>query len=108
MLSADYGAAALVSLAVGVSGLLLALSVSLWQWRAGRNPLHLAYAVALGGWLITLLGRSSGSFIQSHTLALFLSHAASQMGIASLLFFFLIIFLIFLLLILFIFFLIFI
>ena len=90
MLSADYGAAALVSLAVGVSGLLLALSVSLWQWRAGRNPLHLAYAVALGGWLITLLGRSSGSFIQSHTLALFLSHAASQMGIASLLFFFLI------------------
>ena len=90
MATTDHGSVALLSLALGSSGLLFALAASLWQWRAERKPLHLAYAVAVGGWLVTLLGRSAGSFLQSNALALFLSHSASQLGIAALLFFFLI------------------
>jgi signal transduction histidine kinase len=70
--------------------MLLALSVSIRYWRTGRNPLHLAYAVAAAGWFIYLLGSSAGGIFQNKPLVFFLTHAAGQVAIVALLFFFLI------------------
>ncbi len=89
--SPGYSPATLLGLALSSSGgLLLALAGSLWFWRAGRNPFHLAYAVATGGWLAYLLGSSAGAVFSSKSLLFFLSHAAGQVAIVALLFFFLI------------------
>ncbi len=90
MIPPAYTPATLLGLVLSSSGLLLALSGSLWYWRAARKPLHLAYAVATGGWLAYLLGSNSGVVFQSQTLVLFLAHAACQLAIVALLFFFLI------------------
>lgn len=89
MVPAGYGSATLLGLGLSSSALLLALAASLRYWRAGRNPLHLAYAVAVGGWLVGLLGRSAGAVVQNDALVFFLSHAACQVAIVALLFFFL-------------------
>ena len=80
----------MLGLVLSSSGLLLAFSGSLWYWRVGRKPLHLAYAVATGGWLAYLLGSNSGAVFQNPALVLFLAHAACQLAIVALLFFFLI------------------
>ena len=80
----------LPGLAFGSGAMVLALLMSLRYWRAGRNPLHLAYAVAVAGWLIYLLGSSAGAAFQSKPLVFFLSQAAGQVAVVALLFFFLI------------------
>ena len=52
--------------------------------------MHLAYAVATAGWLIYLAGSSAVGVFQNKPLVFFLTHAASQVAIMALLFFFLI------------------
>lgn len=88
--SPGYSPAALLGLGLSSGGLLLSLAGSLWYWRAGRNPFHLAYAVATGGWLAYLLGSSASGVFSGNTLPFFLSHATGQVAIVALLFFFLI------------------
>lgn len=80
----------LLGFALSGGGLLLALSGSLRYWKAARDPLHLAYAVATAGWLAGLLGSSAGAVIQNQALVFFLAHAGTQVAIVALLFFFLI------------------
>ena len=80
----------LLGFALSSGALLLALMVSLTYWRVERKPLHLAYAVATGGWLLNLLGHGADAVFQSDRLAVFLHHAAFQLAIVALLFFFLI------------------
>lgn len=52
--------------------------------------MHLAYAVATAGWFIYLAGSSAVGVFQNKPLVFFLTHAASQVAIMALLFFFLI------------------
>lgn len=86
----SYVQAMLLNLAVSCGGLLLALAASLWRWGVTRKPLHLAYAVAVGGWLVSMLGRSADFVFQSKPLVFFFAQASCQVGIVALLFFFLI------------------
>ncbi len=90
MVSTSFGQAMLLNLAVSCGSLLLALVASLWCWGVARKPLHLAYAVAVGGWLVGLIGRSAGLVFDSKPPVFFFAQASCQVGIVALLFFFLI------------------
>lgn len=70
--------------------MLLALTLSARSWKARRNPMRLVYVVATAGWLIYLVGSSAGGMFKNQPLVFFLTHAACQIAIVAVPFFFLI------------------
>ena len=90
MLPLSFSTATLVGAVLSSYAMLIGLTLSARSWKARRNPMYLAYVVATAGWLIYLMGSSAGAMLQNQPLVFFLSHAACQIAIVGVSFFFLI------------------
>ena len=66
------------------------LTVSGRAWKRQRNPIDLAFAVAMAGCLVYLLASSASALSTAQPLTMFAAHAGYQVAIVSVSYFFLV------------------